>query len=59
MSETKIRNHEHTFIYDKKAIFKISNQSDERCMRSCSYGKRLGGQKDGWNEGWTDAHTDR
>ena len=23
-----------TFSYDKKAIYKISNQSDERCMRS-------------------------
>ena len=43
-----------TLSYDKKAIYKISNQSDERCKRSCSCGKRLDGQKDGWNEGMKD-----
>ena len=41
-----------TFSYDKKVIYKISNQSDERRKRSC-------GDKIGRTEGRTDRRTDR
>ena len=43
MDETKIRNH----MLEKKAIYKISNQSGERRKRSC-------GDKIGQTEGWTE-----
>ena len=48
-----------TSSYDKKAIYKISNQSDERRKRSC--GDKIGrteGRMDGMTDGQTDRQTD-
>ena len=58
MAEKKTTETTCTFSYDKKAIYKISNQSDERCMRSCSCGKRLDRQTDGMKDGQMHTQTD-